>query len=137
MHARRSLTRRGAATVELAILLPVLAFLFLVAVDYCRLFHYSQIVDNCARNGAMWGSDPYGAAKSPYATVTDAAKADAPTAMQSSMTVSATTYTVTGGTEYEVTVTYPFKTLTSYPWIPSTVTLTRKCRVPVAPATPS
>src|SRR5205085_569737 len=44
-------TRGGVAAVELALVLPVLMFLFLVAVDYSRLFHYAQMVSNCARNG--------------------------------------------------------------------------------------
>jgi Flp pilus assembly protein TadG len=43
--------RRGAATVELAVLLPVIAFLFVIAVDYARVFYYSQVIENCARQG--------------------------------------------------------------------------------------
>ena len=41
--------RRGAAVVELAVILPLLVFLFLVVVDYCRLFYFSQVVTGCAR----------------------------------------------------------------------------------------
>src|SRR5262245_49516945 len=76
----RTPCRRGAAAVEAAILLPFLLFLFLVAVDYCRLFYFSQVVTNCARNGAAYLSDPVIAAQSPYPTVQEAAKADAPNA---------------------------------------------------------
>ena len=51
--------RRGAAVVELALLLPFLTFLLLITIDYCRLFYYSQVVTNCARNGAVFASDPF------------------------------------------------------------------------------
>jgi Flp pilus assembly protein TadG len=128
--------RPGAATVELAILLPLLAFLFIVAVDYCRVFHFSQIVSNCARNGAMYGCDPYGAAQSPYSSVEEAARADAPASIRSQLTVTSSTQTVNGNQEFVVTVSYPFTTLTRYIGIPQTVTLTRTVRVPIAPATP-
>src|SRR5262245_16633548 len=49
--------RRGAATVELAILLPLLAFLFVIGVDFARLYHPYVAVTNAARSGAMYGSD--------------------------------------------------------------------------------
>src|SRR5580704_16799992 len=48
---------RAAATVELAILLPVLMFLFVVAVDYARIFYDAITVENCARNGAYYISN--------------------------------------------------------------------------------
>src|SRR3954451_8532118 len=49
--------REGAATVELALLLPFLCFLFVVAVDYSRVFYFAVTVQNCARNGAYYASD--------------------------------------------------------------------------------
>ena len=50
--------RHAAAAAELAILLPFLAFAFVIAVDWSRIFYYSVIVTNCARNGALYASDP-------------------------------------------------------------------------------
>jgi hypothetical protein len=134
---RRGKSKRpGAASVELAVILPLLAFLFLITVDYCRLFHFAQVVSNCARNGAMYGSDPYGAASSPYASLEEAARADAPAEIHNQLTVTGATETVAGGQEYVVSVSYPFATLTQFPGIPPQVQITRTVHVPIAPETP-
>ena len=136
-HPLGKVRRRGAAVVELALLLPILTFLLLITIDYCRLFYYSQIVANCARNGAVYACDPFAATQSPYADLTAAAKADASPEMQSQLTVSSTTGTDTGGTYKQVTVSYPFTTITNYPGIPSSVTITRMVQVRVAPDAPN
>lgn len=128
--------RRGAAVVEVAIVLPLLVFLFLVAVDYCRLFNASQVVTNCSRNGAIWSSDPYSAVRTLYPNVETAAKADADPAMRGSLTVTSATGTDTSGDYVRVTVSYPFKTLTSYPGLPTQVVITRTVQTRLAPATP-
>ena len=132
----RSTARRGVAVVELAILLPVMVFLLLVGIDYCRLFYFSQVVCNCTRNGAMYATDPYSTAASPYASLEEAAKADADSDVQSQLTVTSTTGTDTYGSYTQVSVSYPFSTLTSYPWLPKTVTITRTAQVRVAPQVP-
>ena len=44
--------RRGAAAAELAALLPLLLFVLIVAIDFCRLFFDYTIITNAARNGA-------------------------------------------------------------------------------------
>jgi Flp pilus assembly protein TadG len=128
--------RRGAAVVELALVLPLLIFLFLVVVDYCRIYYFSQIVENCARNGALYAGDPYSAQHQVYADVTAAAKADAGS-YASDVTVTTAYSTDTSGSQVSVTVTYPFSTLTSYPGIPKNVTLTRTVQTRVAPAAPN
>src|SRR5436190_24153799 len=69
--------RSGVAATELAILLPLIALLFAIGVDWCRIFYHSVTVENCARNGAVWGVDQFSGVLSPYTTVTDAALADA------------------------------------------------------------
>ena len=48
--------RRGVAAVELAIVLPFLCFLLIVAIDYARIFYFSLTVANCARNGALYAT---------------------------------------------------------------------------------
>src|SRR5437899_12006503 len=48
--------RPGAAATELAILLPFLALMFVVAVDFCRVFFQAQTVQGCARAGALYAS---------------------------------------------------------------------------------
>ncbi len=50
--------RRGVAVVELAVLLPLLVFLFVVTVDFARVYYFSLTLQNCARAGAMYASDP-------------------------------------------------------------------------------
>jgi Flp pilus assembly protein TadG len=134
-HQGRS-PRRGAAVVELALLLPFLTFLLLIAVDYCRLFYYSQVVTNCARNGGLYASDPFLAAQSPYADLDTAAKADASPDIQSQLNVTSQSGSDSDGNYARVTVTYPFTTITNYPGIPSSVTITRTVQVRVAPAAP-
>src|SRR5205085_10890270 len=46
--------RRGAAVVELAVLLPLLAFVFFVTVDYSRIFYCTVTVSNAACGGALY-----------------------------------------------------------------------------------
>src|SRR5262245_24006581 len=70
--------RRGAAAVELAVLLPVIVFLFVIAVDFGRVFYFSQVIENCARNGAIYGSN-LTTAQSPYSSIQEAALAEAQT----------------------------------------------------------
>ncbi len=69
--------RHGAAAVELALLLPFLILMFVVSVDYARIFYYTQVVENCARNGAFYLSDPKAPANNLYSGVQQAALADA------------------------------------------------------------
>ena len=50
--------RRGAAAAELVAVAPLLLFVLIVAIDFCRLFFAYTIITNAARNGALWASDP-------------------------------------------------------------------------------
>jgi Flp pilus assembly protein TadG len=130
----RRRSRRGAAVAEFAVLLPVLAFLFMVATDYARIFYYAVIINNCARSGAL-----YGRAGPTYATDTvgiqNAALADA-AAQDVSPTpnVASTTGTDSAGNPFvQVTVTYQFQTVVNYPGIPTSTTLTRMVQMRVDP----
>ena len=74
--------RRGGAAAELVAVAPLLLFVLIVAIDFCRLFFDYTIITNAARNGALWASDQHANGTvppswSPYATVQDAALADA------------------------------------------------------------
>jgi Flp pilus assembly protein TadG len=128
--------RRGVAAVELAVVLPFLAFLFVIAVDYGRIFYYSLTVENCARNGALYGSDPLAASQSPYKSISEAALADASN-LSPQPTVSSRNGADPAGNSYvEVTVSWQFSTITNYPGVPSVTTLSRTVRMRVAPTTP-
>ena len=72
----RSNKRPAAAMVELAILLPVLMALFLFTIEVGSLWYLDIIIWNCARQGAIWASDPIGQAQSPYSTLSQAALAE-------------------------------------------------------------
>jgi Flp pilus assembly protein TadG len=128
--------RSGAAAVELALLLPFLVFLVAIAVDWARIFYYSTAVTNCARNGALWASDPVAQDSSPYRSISAAALAEAPD-LTPTPTVTSTSGKDSSGTPYvSVTVSYPFSTITRFPGVPSSTNVTRTVRVNVAPATP-
>ena len=130
-------SRPGAAAAELAVLLPFLMFLFLVTVDWARVFYYSVIINNCARQGAVYASDPVAASQSPYASVSDAALADA-SDLQPQPTVSAAGGVDADKNPYmDVTVTWQFPLVTNYPLIGSSVQLSRTARARVAPAAPN
>jgi Flp pilus assembly protein TadG len=140
-HTRRSksVPRKGVAAVELAVLLPFLAFILVVSVDFARIFYYSLTIENCARNGALWACDPYSQPWSPYATVQNAAEADASSltpALQDSNVTSASGTDASNNAYVSVTVTYSFQTVTSYPGIPSTVTITRTVQMRTLPTIP-
>jgi Flp pilus assembly protein TadG len=131
--------RSGAAVVEMALLLPLLVFLCVISVDFARIFYFSQTISNCARNGALYESDAYNRAESPYKSLEEAALADAgnlndpanPPNVTSSGGVDST------GVPYvEVTVQYKFKTVSRFPGVPSTMLVRRTVRMSQAPSNP-
>ena len=124
--------RRGAAVVELAVLLPFLAFVFFVTIDYSRIFYYTVTVTNAAVGGALYGSqDATHAADA--AGIQAAALADA-TNLRPTPTVTATAgRDADGNPTINVTVTYTFRTITNYPGLPGQVTVSRTASMRVAP----
>jgi Flp pilus assembly protein TadG len=52
--------RRAAAVVELAVLLPLLAILFVFAVDFARVCYISLTLTNCAPSGGEGIAVPVG-----------------------------------------------------------------------------
>jgi Flp pilus assembly protein TadG len=124
--------RRGAALVECAILLSFLSFLFLVTVDYCRLFYYAVTLENAAYAGALYGSrdtthssDTTGIEAAALADTSDVSPAP---------TVTSTPGTDSNGdTTLTVTVTYTFSTLGSYLGIPHQTTISGKATMRVLP----
>jgi Flp pilus assembly protein TadG len=135
--------RCGTAAVELVLLLPFLAMLFLFTVDFSRLYYHYSIVTNCARNGALYASDPTAAPESPYYNVdptqaiTNAALADASN-LSPQPTVSSTNGVDANGNPYvEVTVSYSFATICDYPGLPNPISLSRTVQMRVVPTTPN
>ena len=153
---RRSVTRQrpvrpAVAAVELAVLLPFLCFLFVVAVDYARIFYYAITVQNCARNGAYYASnypnnsylynDIYGYTDLDDAVLRDAGNlSPAPTyqvGYGSSANGPFTQSTSQAGGYVQINVTWTFQSVTNFPGVPSSVTLTRSSVMEVAPAMPN
>jgi Flp pilus assembly protein TadG len=136
--------RRGTSAVELALLLPLLLVMLLGAIDFCRLFYAYTTITNCARNGALWLSDPLAngtvtPSQSPYATYQAAALADAqgldPALTTSNITSSSGTDS-NGDSIITVTVEYNWNLITSFLGY-KTVDLSRQVTMRVAPATPN
>ena len=153
--SRKHRARRAAAAVEFALLAPFLVFLFVIAVDWARVFYYSIAVKNCARNGALYLSLQQSAktTTSPYTdsgivnlyatsktSLSDAALADAPD-LTPTPTVASTTGSDTYGAYVEVTVSYPFQTVSGFSvWgfgVPSRTNVTSTVRMYVPAESPN
>jgi Flp pilus assembly protein TadG len=125
--------RQATATVELALLAPFLFFLFVIAVDFARVFYFSQVLANCARQGAMYASDPKAPAYNLYTSVQAAALADASN-LTPQPTVTSTTGTDGAGNQYvAVTVTWQFNSVTGFLGIPASLNLSRTAQMRVCP----
>jgi len=121
----RSRPHRGVAVVELAVLLPLLILLFVLAIDFARVFYFSLSLTNCARAGALYASDPTTADESPFASVEAAALSDASN-FSPQPTITSITGTDSAGRKFvSVTANYTFQTITGFPGIPSQVPLQR------------
>ncbi|QEL21016.1 TadE family protein [Limnoglobus roseus] len=129
----KNIPRRGAAAVELAILLPFLALIFSAVIDFGRVFYATQALDNAASVAAMAAS---GTTWVPSTTTTaDAAKAAAVTegaTLSPALTAEQVSVTVAGGAA-TVTVTYDFPLLTGSLIPGRSVSLQRSSTVRVAP----
>ena len=133
----RAKSRRAAAAVELALLLPVLTFLLIISVDFARLYYHYLTITNCARNGAVWLADPVAQSTSKYVTVDAASRADATNLDSSKLTVSSKTGVGADGNPYaEGTVSYQFPLITTYLGF-NAQTLSRTVRMRTAPVTPN
>jgi hypothetical protein len=120
-------------------LLPLLAFVLAGAVDFCRLYYHYTTITNCARNGALWASDPLAPKQSQYASVQAAALADANSlspALTAGNVTSSNSTDAQGNPLVTVTVSYQFQMLTSVLGF-SSVNMARQVTMRVAQATPN
>jgi Flp pilus assembly protein TadG len=138
--------RGGAAAAELGIVLSILFFVTVGILDFARLFYYYETIATCARNGALWASDPSSQSQSPYATASAAALADAgnlsptPTVdspyyatSASGAVTSTSTAPLTSG-YVRVTVHGQFQTLFGFRGYPHTMTLSRSVVMKIIPS---
>jgi Flp pilus assembly protein TadG len=122
--------RRGAAAVELAVVLPVLVLIVLGCVDFGRFAYTYVAVTNGARAGAGYGSvHPYPA--NGYARwqalVVQATKNEMSDFNPAQIQVTAAAVNDTATLwRAQVDVSYPFQTLIPWPGIPSQLTLSSR-----------
>jgi Flp pilus assembly protein TadG len=135
---KRSAKRRraGAAMVEMVMILPMFSFVLVASADFSRAFHDYVTITDSARNGALFASqNPTLASPNYLSGTTSAATVDA-SGMKTTPTVSLASGSLGPGNNYvDVTVSNPFSTLTPYPGISSSITLTRTIRMRVQPTT--
>ena len=139
--------RRGLAAVELAVLLPLLLFMCMVTIDFARVIYAMVIMQNCARNGALY--EFYKAAgyslPSTWTSLSTAVNSDAGNltlTIPSTYGSNANPYSPKSATNNYVTVTVQstFTLLTlgsedSFPSIGSTMTLTQSVSMPLPAST--
>jgi len=160
-NSKRQL-RRGTATAELAILLPFLAFLFVIGSDWARIFYTSMTIQNAARNAAYYASEYPGVTDKMvygYANVYDAAADDIEVPLgltgmnlyygdpSNRTQIPSTGMAVPDsqdsyGTNCKIiTVTYPFAMVSGFPidvvGVPTSVTLQRSVYMRTAPVIPN
>ncbi len=132
------------AATELALMAPVLGVLCLAVIDFARVFVARTTLADCARNGALYQAYKVNAGSTPdpscawlanYSDYKAAALADATNLKSPAPVVQALAQgTDTAGNSYvQVTVTYSFQPLLSYPGIPNPVPLSRTARMMVTP----
>lgn len=128
--------RRGAAAAELALVLPFLSLVFVATLDFCRIFHTAQAIENSARTGALYASgfasnpataSPEEAAK--QAAVTECATLDPPLKRENVMTTWEGSFAV-------VTVRYDFPLLTPFLDPSGVVKISRTVKMGQAPKGP-
>jgi len=121
----------------LAVLLPFLALMFFVAVDFCRAFHATQVVESCVQCCALYAS---GAARAdPDATTPADAAKRAAVAEGASLSPPLQTEDVSvavGAESATVTVSYRFPMVTNYLGTAGPGTITRTVTMALCPKAP-
>jgi Flp pilus assembly protein TadG len=120
----RSGARRGAAVLELAVLLPVLLSVALLAVDFGRFAYWYIAVTNAARAGAGVGSaNPNGDMQQAVKDELGLSNWSAPEQAKLTIGTPVITYETdalghfTGCWRAEIDVTYNFKLLINWPFL--------------------
>src|SRR5262245_12102359 len=130
-----SVCRNGTVSVELAVLLPIIAFLCVIGVDYARIFSRALILETASRNACIYAAqdaahaaDTVGIQNVALKDLTDTSPAP---------TITSSTYTGTDGFLYvQVKIEQSFTTVTDFPGVPHISTLSRTTDMRVNPTAP-
>ncbi|HUQ72221.1 MAG TPA: TadE family protein [Planctomycetaceae bacterium] len=118
---------------ELALVLPLLAFVFVVGADFSRVFYYSQLLTEAAHKGAQFASNADLAARLPYETAEEAALADLQ-ALKPIPTVKIVQFDEDTVPTAQVTLTYEFRPLCQQFGLVDSVNLSRSAQMRLHPS---
>lgn len=138
---------KGQSTVEMAVLVPFLALILLAAADFGRMFYMSVQLRGAARAGAQYGSfsnntwsdtthmQSVALSQLNLVGASPTASASYCTCVSGGTPACGSSYDCTDlgsyGLYVSVTTSALFKTIVTYPGIPSSVTLTSTAIMPV------
>ena len=135
IHSSSGSVRPGTVSIELAVLLPLLLFIAVIGVDYARIFSRAINLESASRNACIYAAQDSDKAVDTVGIQTVALK-DL-TDVSPTPTVTSQVYAGADGFNYvKVTVTMTFATVTDFPGVPSSSTLTRSTDMRVCPKTP-
>jgi len=132
--------RRGQSLAELALVLPVLILLLLVALDFTRMFNMSMAVTDAARAGAQWGAQNRAAAANTLGMEQAACSSMTDISCTPGTNTTASSFCQCAGSSATISCTSPgsctnvlnfvtvtatatFNTVMAYPGLPSSVPL--------------
>ncbi|MDZ4686384.1 MAG: TadE family protein [Planctomycetaceae bacterium] len=118
---------------ELALVLPLLAFVFVVGADFSRVFYYSQLLTEAAHKGAQFASNADLADRLPYETAEEAALADL-LMLKPTPTVKTVQFDEDTVPTAQVTVTYQFRPICQQFGLVDSLNLTRTARMRLHPS---
>ena len=124
---------RGSATVELALVLPLLMLLFAVAVDFARVYQHQHVATEAARHGALYAADVYVQQNSDYNSAEEAALAHAELIRDTATVAVLDTTDALGNPCVRVTVTCTFHPQLPLPGIHGDLTVSRAVEMRVRP----
>jgi Flp pilus assembly protein TadG len=125
--------RQGAAIAELAFALPILLVVFAFTIDFGRVYYYTQIVADCARNGAMYASHIDLREHSAFESAEEAALAGTTNLTPQPTVTTQIVHDATGRDMAVVTVKYTFQRM--FPlFVQRELQLESKCSMRVFPS---
>lgn len=134
MTRKRGNNRRGAAAVEMALVLPFLMLMFVVAVDFARIFHVTQALHHSVYSGALVASGTSPTPTLPVSLLGRVKEAVCAAATGLPLPIDPDSVSMSGASDtVTVTVDYDFPLATGVLGSSGTVRLRRGMTLPVAP----